>query len=370
MRIEWMIYVYGAVCLSMIVFNILYNLALRRSEPRLEERCRRMAGKVEEQLEAIRCGRPVSERHLEELQHKLVRVKNLIAFERVLKPLVEREEDRMGQEYLEQIQPMLLYLAVVYRRRENMQAAYFSYFLSHYLTRRQMQMDSVQELLLDYVSKENLYCRVNAMQALYTVASTGNVLKALQIQDQGEVFIHEKILTEGLLHFSGDHDALIALLWERFDTFHLRTQLGILNYIRFQSGRYTKPMLELMQDRERDKELRLAAVRYFGRYFCAQAQEPLLAFLADPDPAGWEYAAVSASALARYPGQEVVQALKAALHSANWYVRYNASVSLETLEVDFGDVIDIMAGKDRYAREMMMYRLESRNLLEKEERVP
>lgn len=36
MRAEVMIYIYGAVCVSMIVFNIVYNLLMKRSEPRMD----------------------------------------------------------------------------------------------------------------------------------------------------------------------------------------------------------------------------------------------------------------------------------------------------------------------------------------------
>ena len=36
MRIESMIYIYGAVCLSMILFNVVYNLLLKSSRLRLE----------------------------------------------------------------------------------------------------------------------------------------------------------------------------------------------------------------------------------------------------------------------------------------------------------------------------------------------
>ena len=38
MNVEVMLYVYGFVCASMIVFNVVYNLLLKRSEPRLERR--------------------------------------------------------------------------------------------------------------------------------------------------------------------------------------------------------------------------------------------------------------------------------------------------------------------------------------------
>ena len=39
MKVEFMIYIYGAVCASMIVFNIIYNLLLKGSESRMQNRC-------------------------------------------------------------------------------------------------------------------------------------------------------------------------------------------------------------------------------------------------------------------------------------------------------------------------------------------
>ena len=47
MNVEVMLYVYGFVCASMIVFNVVYSLLLKRSEPRLERRCRRLREKIE-----------------------------------------------------------------------------------------------------------------------------------------------------------------------------------------------------------------------------------------------------------------------------------------------------------------------------------
>lgn len=363
MGVEVMVYVYGAICLSMIFFNIVYNLSLRRRPLHLEKRCRRIGARMAKPMEAVGNGQPVGDAHLQFLEAKLRRVKNLIAFDRVLQILAD-EKQKALPDYLRQIYPVVLHLAVLYQKRDNMQAAYFSYFLSRYVLQRQTPMDSVQQIMLDYIRIDNLYCRVNALQALYAFGSVESVVKALQIQDKGGVFLHEKILTEGLLSFAGDHNRLIERLWRGLGAFSAHTQLAVLNYVRFQSGAYTEQMFAILTDAAREKELRLAAVRYFGRYRYDRALQPLLTFAAERDPAQWEYAAVSVSALAQYPGDRVVDVLKTALHSANWHVRYNAAVSLEAHRISYGSLVDIVAGNDRYAREMMMYRLESRKLQE------
>ena len=121
-------------------------------------------------------------------------------------------------------------------------------------------------------------------------------------------------------------------------------------------------MLRILEDPREGKELRLSAVRYFGRYRYEPARPILLALASDPDPECWEFAAVSVSVLAEYPGEDVDQALMEAMHSSNWHVRYNAACSLEVRELDYSALIEVVGGRDRYAREMMMYRLDTRRM--------
>lgn len=362
MGIEIMIYLYGAVCASMIVFNMVYNLLLKRSKLRLERRCRALEAHIQPQLDRLRLGEEVEPRHFAYLRRSLRRVRNLVAFDQVLRKNLRPDPAPWEEAYLDRLQPVILYLSLVYRKRDTMSAAYFSYVLSRYMAPRHMPIHSIQEILLDYVRKDNLYCRVNALQALYRFGSTEHILTALQIQDQGGILIHEKILTEGLLSFTGDHHELIGKLWAQLGHFSEHTQLAISNYIRFKTGDYTREMLAILQDGTLGKELRLSAIRYFGRYYYRPALELLLDFARLRDPELWEYATVGVSALARYPGEATVTALKEALCSANWYVRYAAAASLEALQVEDGELMDVIIGNDRYAREMLLYRLESRRL--------
>lgn len=363
MRIEFMLYFYGAVCISMLAFNVAYAVLLRSGESRLTRRTRRLTAAVEEQLGRLDQGLPVDSRHLSALRRKLRRVNNLTAFDRTLRPLVlQRGDDPSLQAYLIQLQPCILYLALVYRKRETTQTAYFSYFLSRYMLQQHMPVQSLQDVLLSYMARENLYCRVNALQALCSFGNAQHVMEALHLQDRGSVFLHEKILTETLLTYTGDHGVLISMIWDALDTFSPHTQLALLNYIRFRSGSYPREMFALMEAPGQDKEVRLSAIRYFGRYHYAPALEPLLAFAADQDPSRWEYATVSASSLARYPGEQTVEALKQALHSGNWYIRCAAAASLEAQQVDYADLMDIVNGDDRYAREIMTYQRESHRI--------
>ncbi len=362
MRVESIIYIYGAVCVSMIVFNIVYNIILKQSESSLKKRCERIKKQIEVQFDYIKTNGSIEQNHLHYMEHSLSRVSNLIAFERVIKDAINNGHEEEVNKYIGQMHSVSLYLAMVYSRRENMQAGYFTYFLSNYAVKKQMPIDSLQDILLSYVKKDNLYCRINALSALYNIGNIEHIISALKIQDDGVIYLNQKILTEGLLSYTGNYHKLIESLWKNFDSFSEHTKLAVLNYIRFKTGDYKEKMLEIMLNKNAEKEIRLSAIRYFGKYYYEPSLKYILDFVYNDDPSMWEYATVAVSSLEKYSGDEVIKALKKAIQSPNWYIRYQAAQSLDAHNLNYNALFDIINGSDRYAREMMTYRLESGKL--------
>ena len=378
---EVLIYGYGAVCLSMIVFNIVYNIVLRKKEPQTTIK----AEHVKEALlknyslggwqtvETEECRRPGAAEQTPEASAFLRtqglepgKSEHLLLLSEALTLLADEGQEEAAERFIEGLQPLLPALAEEYLKKDIMQTAYFAVFLQRY--RRDSEYDSaILESLLKYASRENMYCRINALDAFYAIGNEEYVVKAVAIQDKMEAFLHEKVLTEGLLSFSGDHGKLIEKLIGRFSEFTVKTRLSILNYIRLKSDGWKEFMFRIMTDENEDRELRLAAVRYFGRYPWERARGVLIGFAVDKEVLRWEYAAVAAGALKDYSGEDIISALKSALSSSNWYVRYNAAVSLEAKGLSYAHLMDVMLGNDRYAREMMEYRLEERRLMEERE---
>ena len=359
---ETLLYGYGAVCVCMLIFNIIYIFVQKGHNQRLDKRAQKYVKAVSSQLELIRDGGQVDPKFIRRLQKKLTHVNDLIAYERALNdPEIAGDSDSL-EAFKTQTRDMVRELAVIYKDREDIEAAYFAYFISRHKVVKYVDTDAVQEIMLEYVQKNNLYCRVNAMAALYRFGTPEVIARAVALMSRMGSSFNEKILTDGLLTYSGDHEKLIQELWARFDVLTDHFRLPVLNYIRFKTGDFCEPMFDIMMDPSRDKELRLSAIRYFGRYVYEPARAVLLDFLADKDPSNWEYAAISATCIAPYEGDDVSAALMEAMHSSNWYVRYNASVSLDSRGLNYTDLIEVVGGRDRYAREMMMYRLDSKRL--------
>ncbi len=366
MKIEFLIFCYGAVCVSMILFNCVCIIVFKNRNRTILKKSHNLNDRIIKQATLIAEGKSVQTEHLSYLNHKLAHTGNLMAFDASLKELFQTDE-KTAEQYLYEIHGVFIYLSVKFEKKETMKAAYFAHFLAKYKICRYAKQDIIMNVLEDYLKKDSLYCRINAMKALYNSGSEEYVFAGVSVLDSQNISFDSKILADGLLTFEGNHGKLIQLFWKNFETFKIQTQVSILNYIRFKSGAYCEDMFRILTDKSRDCELHFAAIRYFGKYQYQPAQPILLELAGETDNIRWNYAAFSVSSLASYPGEETVRILKKALSSANWYVRYNAAQSLEALGLNYNDLIDVLNGNDRYAREMIMYRFDNRTLKQENE---
>lgn len=369
-RIELLVYFYIIICISMIFFNVFLILHYRRREQKQETRSRKLLHLVQEQAARMeQTGGTLPEKEWERLAKKLYRAEKLLTFDRTLTDLQQNQPQR-AEVYIGGLLPLFRQLCWRYRRKEPIQRAYLAYLMGRYaIVEQEKRGGLLHQFLKELLFSNNLYCRENALRAYYGTKDGKAVLEAIRILDKNQFFHHGKLLTEGLMSFRGDHSQLIEMLWAELDAFRVENQVAILNYIRFRKGGYEARMLALLQDEKKDPELHFAAIRYLGKYPYPPALDTLLRLARDRDEARWNYAAISATSLASYPGEQTVEVLKRALHHRNWYVRYNAAVSLEAMHLSYVDMADILTGEDRYAREMLEYRMEERAQKEREEAV-
>ena len=358
-----MIYAYLAICTSMILFNLACVFVFRRRDTSLRRLSSRLETRVAEQLERVRAGQPVEERHKTFLQKSLRQTSRLLAFDDTLDRLLSREPEVVW-EYLRQISPVFTCLAIENQYHSSIKLTYFAYVVRKYRILKGRPAGPVLDVMNTLLGMPSLYCRENALQAIYSSGNCGCVISALQAVDESPRFHHAKLLTDGLLTFPGDREQLSRELWRHFDRFSVKMRVVILDYFRFSGMDMQEQLLPLLADPRQDDEIRFSCIRYFGKYPCQAAYPLLLDFVNHPKGNRWEYAAISASALASYPGQHSTDVLKQALHSSNWYVRFNAAQSLERFHLTYLELSDTLDGNDRYAREILQYRMDLKNARE------
>ena len=359
MKIEILVYAYLAVCLAMIGFNIVCIFLFSRNDRETEHSRLYYINLIKEQFgKAV-----IDERHRMLILKRLVHVREMTAFDKSLE-ILSKEYPAEVQAYLRGLESVFVALANRYSRRNEIQMAYFPYIIARYKLFYGEDLPQINRIMVDLLEKPSIYCRENALNAIYSMGVSENVTDALTIIDSTGYYHNKKLLTDGLMSFAGDKKELNEMLWNHLWDYSLNIQLAILDYIRFSSGDFQERMLGLLKE-EHNSEIHFCAIRYLGRYPYQPAYEQLMKYAEREDEVRWEYTSITCFALAFYPGERTIAALKKNLSSHNWYVRLNASQALESMGLEYADFIDIFEGDDRYAGEMMRYRFDRKKLSER-----
>lgn len=363
MRVEWLVGFYMLVCLAMIVFNVVFVVQGGLSARRIERRGRRLAKELERLVaEGLSASSGSSYRRLD---RKLSRLSGLEALDRMLPGVGARDPERY-ERFLSLVTPALERLSHGYEEGSPLRRAYYSYFVSRWYMKRPADV-RVRRALLGIARTESLFARQGAFSALAHVGSVRDLVEAASALEVSGVFHHPRLVTETLLSFTGDREELAGELVRRFDEFRPAMQAAIIDFGRLANLDHLTPqsnadsrvwLKDMLESPRTAPEVRLACVRYFGRYPW-EGVAGLLRQLAERDAAdSWECAGAAALALGKYPGHETVAALRRCLSSRVWFVRQNAAQSLCDLGLELDDLRDVLEGDDRFARDAIVYRWE------------
>lgn len=354
MQVENLIFAYILICISMIAFNII-ALFYRRTKVRINTRKKDILEQIIlEQMEIIDMNGTIPDSHLEYLLKTLKYTNNLMIFDEALSDM---EADK--SKYLQQIRPVFVHITMVFFKKNLVDQAYYAYILKKYRIGADLKFSVMHSYLIHLMSSKSLYCRQNALLALYAYGNAEFIALALQRLDENHMFHHRRLIAEGLMSVQGDKDELIKELISKITSFNPEIQIAVLNYIRQVSSNYCEMFADILNNERENREVRLIAIRYFEKYKYQPIKQKLIEFVENEDILNWEFAAVSAHALHSYPGEDTVRALKKSLHSRNWYVRLNSAKSLVQLDTPYLALSEILTGKDRYAREILQYCLDN-----------
>lgn len=355
--VQFLIYVYMGVCLSLLIFNLCYILVdfsrnRRMKNPGMD--LKRLRRRVQEYCVT----REMPEKWHADNRRTLSHVSRLERFQWSMEKLMEEMPEEAG-DYLSACERDFRYLAAVYLEKEELQQAYFARLLELYGMARGSEYDDLKKILVEMACSSSIYTRENALRVLYQTGSTEAVLRAFLNMSRRDVFHYGKLLTDGLLRFQGDKKLLAAELWRCRAELKDEYILAVMQFIRMSQDGYGEEFLSILEDDRQNQELRLETIRYFRKYRYQPAYPVLLKIMRSPESIGWEYLTMAALSLGNYPGDETVEVLKTALTSANWHVRYNAADTLVgALHTERSKLVDVLEGKDRYAKDILIYMLQ------------
>lgn len=354
--VSLLIYVYIGICVSLLIFNLCYILA-DAAKGRQAQNPGRSFRRLQRKVQSFARTGQIARKEHRENQRALLSVRRLERFYWAVEKL-RQEMPKETDTYLSACEGDFFSLALVYQKKDELQKAYFARILELYGVGRNEKYDELKKILVEMACSTSVYTRENALRVLYHSGSTEAVVRAFLQMSRRGVSHYGKLLTDGLLSFSGNQEQLVGELWKRRRQLSDDYVLAVMQFIRMSQGGYEEEFFRFLQEEHENQELRLEALRYFRRYHYQPVYPMLLRLMSGDGEGGWEYQAVTALTLANYPCAETEAVLKAALCHKNWYVRYNAAASLVTA---FGTgeerFADVLTGKDRYAKEILGYML-------------
>lgn len=189
------------------------------------------------------------------------------------------------------------------------------------------------QLMQKYTLFPSLYCRMNALSALYSFGNTKAVVDTFQLLSQKDISSSSRLVADGLGHFQGDKRELADALYHNFSSFETDIQVGIVDYFRKDGEHLKHQLIDLLKDPLLNRELACALMRYYKKYPVQEYKPVILSWMSWKNRYQWEIIAVTASTLIEYPGEDTVAILKKSLAADNWFIRKNAGIALEELGV-------------------------------------
>lgn len=356
LRVDRLIYIYMALCASLLLFNLIYTGRRRVGDIQTPRRRKWWTAYLEMSI-SEKEGMQLREKN--KLARRLGRISELLNFEEVVEMM--RREGNSGtiDIWFQRNRSVFVKIGSKYLKKRVMEKAYYAYVVCQNRLCGNTEQDAVVRYMLRLAGENSIYCRENALQAIYSSGNPELVTKAYKIMERYQIQHSQKLVTDGLVSFLGDKKELAECIWAQWDNFSPYYQTAFVNFMRLSAEGLGERLLPLLSE-ETDKEVQFAVLRYLRKNFCAKASTVLRRIVKDWKINDWEITALAASALENYPSRKTAAALYEGMHSTSWHVRNNASDALIKIGKEQKMMEKIMRESDKYAREMLQYKLERR----------
>lgn len=238
-------------------------------------------------------------------------------------------------------------------------------YVLHLIARYEITTDEVMDYAFKSLGASSLNIRNAALRVVENSHNPEFIIKVYEIITKDGSYFNDKIIIDFIDSFKGVHNELNKRLAQNVLEFSEQIQISIIEH--FVNEVYSEGKDEVLKlmGKASSKEVKIAGLKFFKKIPHEPALEFILKGVRDDS---YEVRAIAASALASYKGKESLKALKIAISDFNWFVRYNSAFSIIALiEENYlnSEVIKkIIEGKDKYAREIMIYALFAKNIID------
>ena len=173
MGVENIIYIYGLVCLLMLLGNLVYLLVAQYQRRRNQKQLLEWQFTLAKQFSNLALNGQNDSRHERLLVRRLTKTYQLIAYSQALQTFLGA--NGKVQEYLACYQTAFQKIARIYIGKNNTKKAYFADFIAENPPQAQDGIARITEIFMEYLEHCDRFCRENVLRALSVLGSMRKV---------------------------------------------------------------------------------------------------------------------------------------------------------------------------------------------------
>ena len=225
-RIDYLIYVYMTLCLCMLGYNLFYLGKNKWMQKRTAKQIRDQTRRLKTFLLFPERSSPKVD---DEIKKKLTHTHQLVVLEGTIEALHQNPlTTKQLQEWLPTLKPAFIQLIDVYMKKSVMERSYFAYLVMRFGLCGEGANDPLSTMMIQLTALSSIYCRENALMALYAHGSVDHIVKAYRLMARHEIEHSRKLVSDGLLEFHGDREQLARALWQNWTEFTPHYQVEVI----------------------------------------------------------------------------------------------------------------------------------------------
>ena len=317
------IYSYIFICISIIVFNILFI------QKKKIDNIRRILKKelnFKEELSGFIENNTFDEDILKYLKKEVKTNNDLMALDSFFDSYIKNKNKNIFN-FIYKLKPFYFEKFEEYLKKDEMYIAYIVSLLSKYnlVTKEDTEMISK---LFDLISGKSTHVRFKVLKLFAKNGDSNSLITALKIISNKGYYYNNKIVLEILNDYKGDYDLLKKELLNNFYKFSEEIQKGIITFLTTGQCKYRKELLNMLEDDKTEKEVKLEIIKFFGRTKYTYANKVLINIVNNYNPINFEYTLEAVKALKIYDTKSSLNCLRQALSIKNELINNEIKIAL------------------------------------------
>lgn len=331
MFINNFLYFHIGICILVILFEMFWGQYIKFKNIKMKKSTRKYKEEIRKQLNNIKIYGEIDKKHSHILTKKLKKTNKLLIFEKACDELIKEDLENM-KKYINNLEYVFCNLAIHYEKTKNKaEKAYFAYIISKYFERitSEYVLTVLISTLYKFIECKSIYCKINAMEAIYKIGKTEDILKAIAIINNKYYTYNSVVLANGLKSVKSNKRILAKELFKKFDEYNKNIQIAIIKFLSDYKYIDEELILEKLKNKNISVDVKCEIMRYFQKNKNEDAKQYLIKQLSKNEIIANDLNIKAIGTLGYYEDKDTKELLHKLMESKDNMIKESVHKSLE-----------------------------------------